>query len=261
MIVSHKLLTRTRYYNTIQQYLPMLPFSKKMLLANLQKCEPNLRDAFLETLYATMRSFTSVEARRDGSGSRRADNLIASFQLETSPRTMSSNLVLLHTLMLLAIETCNRAQPSPVTQPELGTLQAGQVSLCSAVGLAHMMKLHKSQLSDRFLESETDSDEKIARRTWWSLVIMDRWNASSTATPCLIPDTATVVLAEDQQLLGDITYHFARESPCHRPPPASTDNTRSVHHLRPCRYCHVAIPRPRESTCYTSGWHTAYRRT
>lgn len=83
------------------------------------------------------------------------------------------------------------------------------------MGVAYSMKLHLCKPFDELAENDPDSDEKLGRRIWWSLVIMDRWHASSTASPSLIPDSSVVVYPEDQALLGDDLYHLARKSrPC-----------------------------------------------
>jgi hypothetical protein len=43
------------------------------------------------------------------------------------------------------------------------------------------------------------------------LVNMDRWHAASMSTPLLIPDSAVVMMPEDQSLLGDSLYHLTRK--------------------------------------------------
>lgn len=85
------------------------------------------------------------------------------------------------------------------------------VLLGSAVGLAYSLKLHFHKHSEEMAESDPDSDDKLGRRIWWSLVIMDRWHASSTSSPILIPDGSVVVYPEDQALLGESLYQLARK--------------------------------------------------
>lgn len=64
-----KLLNVTRYYKDIHETLPLLPYSKNKLNARLANCPPVLRDAFLDTLYTTVRSFQSsnIHPRHDSS--------------------------------------------------------------------------------------------------------------------------------------------------------------------------------------------------
>lgn len=82
------------------------------------------------------------------------------------------------------------------------------VWLGSAVGLAYTMRLHVPTQKELASEGDPDSDEKLARRCWLVLVILDKFHASSTSTPGLIPDSSVVILPEDQQF-GELTFHLA----------------------------------------------------
>ena len=108
----------------------------------------------------------------------------------------------------MAIEADNRDPASARSQ--VGPPQS--VWLGSAVGLAYSMKLHTHKTSSQQSDNDPDSEDKLARRIWWSLVIMDRWHAASTSSPLLIPDTSVVVYPEDQALLGENLYQLARKS-------------------------------------------------
>lgn len=120
---------------------------------------------------------------------------------------MSTNLIYLQAMLLMAVEADNRGT-SP-TRGQFGPPQS--VWLGSAVGLAYSLKLHVHRTADPQTENDADSEEKIMRRIWWSLVIMDRWHASSTSSPVLIPDGSVVVYPDDQALLGDGLYHLVRK--------------------------------------------------
>jgi len=116
--------------------------------------------------------------------------------------------------MLLAIIAGQARTPGGLSQ---------SVWLGSAVGLAYTLKLHQHRPTEHpSSEEDQESDERLARRVWWALVIMDRWHASSTSSPVLIPDSSVVVFSDDQALLGDTVYHTARRS--NVSPPLSLDN-------------------------------------
>ena len=119
---------------------------------------------------------------------------------------MTTNLVYLQTMLLMAIEADNRG---PISKCQTGLSQS--VWLGSAVGLAYSMKLHVYKSPDKQTENDADSEDKLARRVWWCLVMMDKWHASSTSSPLLIPDGTVILSSEDQALLGDQLYHLARE--------------------------------------------------
>ena len=109
-------------------------------------------------------------------------------------------------MLLMAIEADNR-DPA---RAQVGPSQS--VWLGSAVGLAYSMKLHVHKSANQQADSDPESDDKLARRIWWSLVIMDRWHAASTSSPLLVPDASIVISPEDQALLGESLYHLARKS-------------------------------------------------
>ncbi|TVY85080.1 putative transcriptional regulatory protein [Lachnellula suecica] len=108
-------------------------------------------------------------------------------------------------MMLMIIEAETHATRSPSGPSK-------SVWLGGAVGLAYFLKLHLHTQSAGSIEPDPDSDDKQSRRIWWSLVIMDRWHASSTSSPLLIPDGSVVVYPEDQTLLGEPLYQLARLS-------------------------------------------------
>lgn len=85
------------------------------------------------------------------------------------------------------------------------------VWLGSAIGLAYSMKLHVPKPKEIASDGDADSDEKLARRCWLVLVTMDKFHASSTSSPGLIPDASVVILADDQQF-GESTFHLASKS-------------------------------------------------
>jgi hypothetical protein len=76
------------------------------------------------------------------------------------------------------------------------------------------MKLHAQKASSQHSENDSDSEERLARRIWLSLVIMDRLRAASECSPLQIPDTSVVIFTEDQALLTESFYHLARK-PAH----------------------------------------------
>ncbi|RFU35137.1 hypothetical protein B7463_g1215, partial [Scytalidium lignicola] len=197
-----------QYYTVIHPTYPILPQSSSRLSAKLSSCPNALRFAFLEALYAAVRSFQSTGSpSTDPQSAKKAMQLILAAQFENSAsRSVSANLVYLQAMILLAIETENS------TSVLRNSGFSRSMWLGAAVGLAYSMKLHLHKQPDKLSENDPDSEEKLARRIWWSLVIMDRWHASSTASPLLIPDSSVVIYPEDQSLLGDTVYNLARMS-------------------------------------------------
>jgi hypothetical protein len=206
-------LIRNRYYNVIHPTYPLLPQSKTRLSSNLSNCPATLREAFYESLYAAVRSLPSLGMPpHEHQSTRKASQLVIASQFENvSVRTTSTNLIYLQTMMLMAVAADNQSPSSAqgLSGPSLS------VWLGSAVGLAYSLKLHLHKQADKLSGNDPDSEDKLARRIWWSLVIMDRWHASSTSSPLLIPDGSVIVYPEDQALLGDSLYHLARKLHTH----------------------------------------------
>lgn len=197
------------YYKFIHPTYPLLSQSKARVNSRLSNCPPSLREAFYESLHAAVQSFpTSNTATVERHSTKKAAQLLASQFENATAHTLSTNLVYLQTMLLMAIEADNRG---PATKGQTGLPPS--VWLGSAVGLAYSMKLHVHTPPDKQFENDPDSEDKLARRIWWSLVMMDRWHASSTSSPLLIPDGSVIVYPEDQALLGDNLYHLARKSP------------------------------------------------
>ncbi len=199
-----------RYYRLVHPTYPILPNSTSRLRSRLLDCPPVLRGAFLEALYAAVRSSPASTLRppRDFQGVRKASELMTGSQFDASTgRTKATNLIYLQTMILLALEADNhgpakqRGQSGPPRAVWLG----------AAVGLSYFMKLHTNPPRNRVTLGDLDSDENLGRRNWCVLVILDRWQAVSTTSPLLIPDTSVVLVPEDQSLLGDSVFHLARE--------------------------------------------------
>ena len=59
--------------------------------------------------------------------------------------------------------------------------------------------------------ADEDSSPKVARRVWLSLVVLDRFHASSTASPLLVVEDSARLVASDEHVLGADAYHLVRK--------------------------------------------------
>lgn len=168
-----------------------------------------MHDAFNEALNAAISSFPSQsQIPLDPRQAKTAAGLVLACQLDTtSTRSHPANLVQLQTLMLMAIQASS--QPSNSLQSQSGV--SPTMWLSSAVGLAYQLRLHIRKSPEKGTENDPDTEENMARRVWWSLVILDRWHASGYASPLMIPDSSVVLYREDKALLGDSIYQLARK--------------------------------------------------
>jgi hypothetical protein len=202
------------YLSVVHPCFPFLAETKGRVEAQLSQCPPLLQDAFIEAFYGTMQSCVSAPGLYTNGDVGSATRIVADWESDPSPRSPLMHLVHLQTLVLMAIGTDNYG-PSCL-KGEHGGPSKGSM-LGRAVGLAYTMRLHMASLgTSTDIEQDNDSDESIAIRTWWTLVMLDRWNAISTASPLLIPNDSVVILPGLISVLGENVYHVIRKYKCSR---------------------------------------------
>lgn len=197
------------YLNVVHTCFPLLAASKAAVEGQLAQCPPVLRDAFVEALYGSMQSFVSIPGLYTNGDIGSAARLLADWESDSTPRTPIMNLVHLQSLILTAIATDNYG-PSSLKGEHGGPSKASVLG--RAVGLAYSMRLHvSSQETTVDGQLEPDSIENMAIRAWWTLVMLDRWNAIATASPLFIPNDSVVILPSLNSVLGEHVYHLARK--------------------------------------------------
>ncbi|KAK5163891.1 Glucose-responsive transcription factor [Saxophila tyrrhenica] len=202
------------YYRIIHQTFPLLPNSKHRLRQRLGECPGSLRDAFLAALDCLMRTFPTTSLAPNANYAqaiKKAAELLAKYPFDNpSSHTNATNLVYLQTLLLMALE-CDNHGPATI-RGEAGPSRAEWLG--RAAGVAGQLEINviRTGASQSLLDGDRDSEERLARRVWWVLFILDRWHASSTADLLKLPENSVVLLPEDQMLLGESTYHLARLS-------------------------------------------------
>lgn len=201
------------YYRVIHQTFPLLPNNKNRLRQRLGECPASLREAFLAALDCYMRTFPTTTLPPNigyPQALKRAAELLAKYPFDNpSTHTNATNLVYLQTLLIMALESDNhgpatiRGQAGPSRAEWLGR----------AAGVAGQIQINTIPApSQSVMAGDRDSEDRLARRVWWVLFILDRWHASSTADLLKLPENSLVLLPEDQILLGESTYHLARLS-------------------------------------------------
>nr|XP_036586140.1 C6 finger domain-containing protein [Colletotrichum truncatum]KAF6796547.1 C6 finger domain-containing protein [Colletotrichum truncatum] len=193
-----------RYINIIQPYLPFLPNSKALIQDYLAQCPGLLREAFVEALAGTMHSFPSFQSGNPGDV-RLAHTLLVEWEAsDSTSRTPAANIVFLQTLLLMIVEADNRP---------LGSIGAPKESLLGrAVAGANALKLYQARLEPSEMELGSDTDNLIRVRIWWSLVLLDRWNAVGFAVPSLIRDESVVVPPGLKLAVGEVQFLLIRSS-------------------------------------------------
>lgn len=201
------------YFRLIHQTFPLLANNKNRLRQRVAECPASLREAFLAALDCLMRTFPTTSLTPNANYAqalKKAAELLAKYPFDNpSSHTNATNLVYLQTLLLMALESDNhgpatiRGQAGPSRAEWLGR----------AAGVAGQLEINVIRSSSQsIMQGDRDSEERLARRVWWVLFILDRWHASSTADLLKLPENSVVLLPEDQMLLGESTYHLARLS-------------------------------------------------
>ncbi|KAI0871085.1 hypothetical protein GGS24DRAFT_77093 [Hypoxylon argillaceum] len=199
------------YLSVVHPCFPFLAATKERVEDQLAQCPSLLQDAFIEAFYGTMQSCVSAPGLYTTGDIGSTTRIVAEWESDpSSHRNHLTNLVHLQILILMAIATDNYGPPS--LKGEHGGPSKASI-LGRAVGLAYSMRLHMASLSAiPQANGNSDSDESIAICTWWTLVMLDRWNAVSTASPLLIPNDSVVILPGLVSVLGENVYHLTRLS-------------------------------------------------
>lgn len=205
-------LSSHRYLTVLHPYFPILAANKSRLEAQLARCTPVLREAFITAFHGAIESFPSFNNGNSTTEARsKATRLLAEYDEMNIQRPYVAQLVKLQTLILIVILLDNGI-PSPFPGGN-GDTSLRYTGLGLAVAQAYQMRLHSSLISDFIGPGvDSDSDENVAIRTWWALIMLDRWHAISLATPKFIPNDMVVILPGLQHLIGESAYHFVRLS-------------------------------------------------
>ncbi|KAJ1324940.1 glucose transport transcription regulator RGT1 [Microdochium nivale] len=200
-----------KYLRVLHPSYPLLSSSRERVELMLSHCPALLRDAFMEALYGAIQSFVSAPGLHTEGSIKVTCRLITEWEVDTSRRTPTVQLVHLQTLILIAITTDNYGPLS--LKGEHGGASKASI-LGRAVGLAYSMRLHLSSLDTSRIDTELDLDceENIRVRSWWTLVMLDRWNAIASASPLFIPNDSVVLVPDMSLVLGESVYHLARLS-------------------------------------------------
>lgn len=116
-------------------------------------------------------------------------------------RTCDANFAYLQALFFMAIVTENSG---PVHNRNTSWL-------AEAVSIATYLNLHQSHRFELGDTADEDSSPKVARRVWLSLIVLDRFHASSTASPLMVAEDSARLVAADEIVLGSDAYHLVRK--------------------------------------------------
>ncbi|PGH14256.1 hypothetical protein AJ80_05996 [Polytolypa hystricis UAMH7299] len=199
------------YYQHIHPILPVFPNSKDRFHDHLQQCNRQVQEAFLHCLVAIIGADpirAEKEFQQIPTFEKAQEGLYASFREDPSSRSLSTNFVLLQSIILMILEADSRG-------PENMRGQNGvpkSVLLEGAFSLAYHVAKSLGQLKTSNPEDQDiDSDANLARRNWVVVGVLSRWHAVAVAGPDFfgLNETAT---AEDRHTFGPATLQLSRYS-------------------------------------------------
>lgn len=186
-----------------------------------------LQSAFYNALSAMVNPFLPASDSQLNGDAFAACRLLNEWEAERLPRSAVTDLVRLQTLVMVVIAL--DCQGIASVKGELGGPSKAEI-IGRAVGLGYSMRLHLSEVDpDANPELDPNSDDNVALRAWWVLVMLDRWNAVGTAMPTLINNDSVVVLPGLKHIVGDVVYALIRKSYTTHPPIPNPSLTHSPH--------------------------------
>ena len=190
-----------RYCNRVHPVLPFLP-SRETLLADLTHVPPPVSQAFVDAFHLCMGISTSptpdigVVFRE-----------ISDYEASKDKLTPTYCIVHIRTLILaaLAADGAGPALENPFLTP------ANFINKAASFALSHSVRALALQAPDitstAFLNP--DGAQALWHKTFWSLVILDRFTAAGWGTPLAIPAGSAVLLQAHKKYLGESVYFLA----------------------------------------------------
>jgi hypothetical protein len=195
----------------IHPTLPVLASSKARVQSLIWQSPLALQSAFYNAFFSMLIPFLPASTDQISGDPLTAGRLLSEWEAEGRPRSSATDLVRLQTLVMLAIAA--DCQGVAAVKGHLGGPSKAEI-LGRAVGLGYSMRLYLREVeSAASPELDPNSDDNVALRAWWVLVMLDRWNAVGTATPTLINNDSVVVLPGLRHIVGDVVFALIRKSP------------------------------------------------
>ncbi|KAF1938788.1 hypothetical protein EJ02DRAFT_409698 [Clathrospora elynae] len=199
--------TLKAYYNIIHPTLPILPHNDSQL-NRLTHCPAKLREAFFLALEGCVRSFASRALPPiESSLNQLLQQCFASVDAARycrsdadSSRQFYNNLVYCQSLILLAAAS---DRPGPGVVGSTTDILALISSCIADAGINDSRTLS-------VLKEQDHEVYQIARRVFWTALILDRFHASSRSKDMLLRRYLRNVSRDDYSALGEVGYYLAR---------------------------------------------------
>lgn len=195
----------------MHQLLPFLPKTVAQLRQRMIVCRPTLRKAFGLALECFVRSCPASKLPQDGDFREQfqtASKLLQSWHYEDPLNAaFHSSLVYVQALVLMHLACEN--QVLHTKHP----LAARGEWLARAVGQSKHLRLEEPRSRDTILDGDMnqDTDERLARRIFYTIYVLDQYHAVSLCQSAHLPDYGIAAMHEDTAVLGPELLFLKRE--------------------------------------------------
>ncbi|KAK4153067.1 glucose transport transcription regulator RGT1 [Chaetomidium leptoderma] len=199
-----------RYLEVVHPTFPVLASTKARVQSLLWQSPLALQNAFYNAFFSMVKPFLSDPGSEVDGDPATTCRLLSDWEAERKPGSPVTDLVRLQTLVMALISIDCHGIAS--AKGQLGGASKTDI-LGRAVGLGYSMKIHLRSIdSDPNPELDPNSDDNVALRAWWVLVMLDRWNAVGLGMPTLISNDNVVVPPGLEHIAGEVVFMLIRIS-------------------------------------------------
>ncbi|KAK3303247.1 uncharacterized protein B0T15DRAFT_401872 [Chaetomium strumarium] len=199
-----------KYLEVIHPIFPVLASTKARVQSLLWQAPPDLQTAFYTGFSSMIRPFLSESSNQTNGDPATACRQLSDWEADPKPASAVIDLLRLQTLVMALIAVDCHGLSSIKGEVE-GPSKAE--ILGRAVGLGYSMRLHaKAVEPDPNPELDPNSDDNVALRTWYVLVMLDRWNAVGLAAPVMISNDSVEIPVGLKHIVGDVVFTLTRIS-------------------------------------------------
>lgn len=199
-----------RYLNIVHPTFPILANSKERVETLLSGCPPILQDAFCSALLGLVLVFspqTGAGSQVNGDSPPSTQQLLSQYESEHFDRCRENDIVYFQTLAMAAIRSGTLGPLEREHEPDLSAI------IGKAVGAGVSLRLFEMVPDPAPSHGlDLDSDDNVALRAWWALVMFTQWNSISRSVPVLVDQDTAVILPGLRYITGDPVHHLARKS-------------------------------------------------
>ncbi|AEO64339.1 uncharacterized protein THITE_2037048 [Thermothielavioides terrestris NRRL 8126] len=193
------------YLEVVHPTFPLLASTKARVQSLFWQIPPAIQSAFHNAFLAMVNPFLPASDSQANGDPATACRLLSEWEAgHKAAGSTITDLVRLQTLIMAAIAVdCHGIAYS---QGQLGGLSKAEI-LGRAVGLAYSMKLFARQVDlEPNPELDPNSDDNVALRAWWVLIMLDRWNAAGMGMPALISNDSVAVDPGLRLVAGEVVF-------------------------------------------------------